>query len=521
MGNGKIVHSSCYDHFYYDGSQGQAWAWNPEGYGFNSPPATIAWRMYDPLIGMVQGTIDPNVLLGSYTNPLVSEIEVATYEINGSKFMMAAFYLSSNGNGVGHFYETFKWNPSSATFVPVGLTQLTALTSYTRISIDQFKGYAIALAWQEGSFVIVKTGLVNTGTGMLDMSNDILVRNSITGVLPDIAFGEGGQGNLLVRIAYLTTGGVLNVSNMDFYTVQFFPGGGMSFNIDDSWATGYNYSMWSTNAYKIDFTETYFQLDCPASMSGNPGGIDYWTVAYHDNAYDIMARSNSGAGLTTTNITQLYGTISPTARNIFPTLVYGTEDKIHFGWLHERGTPNAAYLGTLTNGAGTGMGADYGIISQYGPVINTTFGGPSWHDLICFGKEVETTPGSPEVFIAQATADPNTNNPYPIVQTLTKLVPVGSAYFRPTAIDPAASGASLSVYPNPSRDYFRVKGNDTRSLYQVSVWNVSGKQLTTLTGDLAAVNQQLQRFSVTLPAGSYFIRVQSGEDRQAFPVVKW
>jgi len=81
-------------------------------------------------------------------------------------------------------------------------------------------------------------------------------------------------------------------------------------------------------------------------------------------------------------------------------------------------------------------------------------------------------------------------------------------------INPVVSGNSVVVYPNPTRGELRVESGELR-VERVEVLDVFGKKLSTLNSQLST------KMDIShLPAGIYFLRIQTGEGTFVQKVVK-
>lgn len=77
--------------------------------------------------------------------------------------------------------------------------------------------------------------------------------------------------------------------------------------------------------------------------------------------------------------------------------------------------------------------------------------------------------------------------------------------------DVKADGENISVYPNPSQDYFQVKSKE----------NVLALELTNSLGQSILKNEKATQLKVhNIPAGNYFLKVKTIKEEKTFKVIK-
>lgn len=84
-------------------------------------------------------------------------------------------------------------------------------------------------------------------------------------------------------------------------------------------------------------------------------------------------------------------------------------------------------------------------------------------------------------------------------------IAAGQASFRSTASS-GTQVAELSVYPNPTADFFKVTTNDL--VQQVAVYNLAGRQVKTFN-----YAEGEKYFVGDLPRGMYLIQLINNSDR--------
>ena len=72
------------------------------------------------------------------------------------------------------------------------------------------------------------------------------------------------------------------------------------------------------------------------------------------------------------------------------------------------------------------------------------------------------------------------------------------------------------LYPNPAKDVLQIEGLNTSAKTTLSLFNISGKLIQQATANAESYSFNIQK----LAAGSYYVRIRSGEKISTLKFVK-
>ncbi len=487
------------------------WASNFAYQNTGMPTNTLAWRHEDTNTGALieEGHIDDIEV--AVPGEFAVELEPAVVKENNETYVIVAYYSCSNSGwaGSGHYYNIYKWEPTG--LVLQSINQLSTLPRYTRISIDAFKSYALAITWGELDGIKIKTWHRDYAS---PWSQTFTIAGTYGCEVPDVSL-SGIPGALLVRVAYLQAT-TLTVCHQAISVVQTAGGPTIPFNPDNSWATSYYYIPGTTymqyGNYKCDFARTYFHLASP--LQANSNGT--WTCVYNDQSGNINARISYNGLPNTVNITGLFTIPAPynTYRKEFPTLSYKsdqfTPDAIYFGFNVRNNGPNDQYFAVKTNIVGSPVVGGFMQVSN--PAVSTAIG---YFSGIAFPKFTLLNPELFVTFTGQQTAFPGGTH------LITKKIPWPDNHFKPTGIEEHADSRNvLSAYPNPFREHFTFGGNmDLNKKYSINITDITGRNVLHVMRTLQSMNQDASAYR-SLHPGIFLVEIRSENDAAVHQTIK-
>lgn len=493
-----LNHVACFDQDdtpYGTDERYSVWASNYCYPATGIPTNTLAWRHVDGAGVLIdEGFIDD--IQTMVNGETAIELEPAVFRDGGNVYVAVAYYSSnntSNWTGSGHFLNIYQW--SGGTLTLAGQMQLSSLPKYTRISIDAYKEYALAITWADPAGIQIKTWYQGT------ISQTLTIQGTQNGQVPDVAISSG-NGGWDVRVAYLMDN-VLNVYSQSLTTIQGAGGPTIPFNYNDSWLTSYYYlpafPFGQYGNYKSDFARAYHQLAAPVQyFSGSPS----WTVAYNDAATQIKARVCYNGTVSNVNISSMFTWPAAypytNAYKDFPTVTYQTSAAgtpgIYFGFNVETSATDASYFAVKTNFNGSSMTGYLNFMQVSDPLVSTTY---RQFAGIAFPKN---TLSSQDLFIAYTGKETNSGNTFQI----TKNIPWTDIYFKQapgnTGVENRMTNGIVTAGPNPFTDRILFHAADMDARYAVTVTDVAGRRVLTTENSLGNLNKAGDLFH-NLPAG--------------------
>jgi hypothetical protein len=454
----------------------------------------IAWERTD-----AGGAIQDQ---GYITVPYAQDIDVVLYEDGGQFYVLAAYYFSDpfNPAATGHYYQIFDFTPTGLVAGPQIL--LTLSPSFGRINVDANTPYGLAIVWS-----VPGTGIYATAS-QLPFSGfgcNVLLPSTAGFKDPDVAIRRS-SGVLDLDLVYRR-----NTENqIRKYTVSLF-------SIEACNSAGYVLQQIVNSSASTRFSVP--RIDCPDQFS-----TAKWTYVYSEYGLSGVSPAitvgeriraqvfNSGVSAAPTSIvlnSTSYVTNFYQQNN--PVLAYNDlSDEITVGWITRDNT--AIIPGTTTNKylaeyiSDNGFGLPFPIPASL-MMISNVDGGPA--PVLAFsGQNINSSfDGINAAFSQYSTVFPGNYS------MMYKHKPFSSATFRtiaPTENGNLVANGAINVFPSPFKDKLTLnlaaKGN-----YAIYILAVDGKVV--LNRDIyAETNSTHTIMSEELPAGLYFVRIQSEEN---------
>jgi hypothetical protein len=444
----------------------------------------ISWRRLDAATN--------TLVLDQGTFPLAPDLidleVIILRDGNGTYFIMASYYK----NGIGHFYDLYKWGMSSIGLV--SSTQISWQPTYSRISIDGCLTRLFTIAWEEIGVGINAIAGFGTGSGFA-IGGTAQIAGSSQEAFPDLeVYQDAASGNFNVSFVHILNNGGpgqgdVTMSDINFFTVF---GGGLIFpTVLDVNPAGFAY--WTPGSLNWSVPATYgsLNLDRPDVHTA-----DHWSYVYSDFNRIYARVGGSIVPLNTYvlndgSMGQLSGSIAGFP-SYWPTISFGDNgDEIYYGW----------YSGIAGNYVATQIDA-WGnlLVADYMEISNTTTN-ISPVQSMQFSKQNE------DVHLFACYSMLNGGNDYYIEN---KYVPWGSGSFKPSSVKGINAGKTVTVFPNPFTDQLNISLSTELQSREVniSVTDVLGRTIGRHTALGSAINNYVNDVSRGLTAGTYILRVE-------------
>jgi hypothetical protein len=308
-----LIPSTCYQDIYPPGLPGGS---TPHCYSYGG--INFGGPSYDGYLSSIDGNViwrmtnlgNPAVVFnqGVVPYPNCQDISVGfNYGLGGTANAIVSYYK----NGVGHFYDVYKWGVGGLTLLTS--TQISTLVNYTRISMDSHRTYGIVIIWEEATSLRAITGLNGVYNG------PILLGGTTNMKRPDVAFSHSSALN--VHFVYCLQTGPASYrifeSFADFYTLH--ASASLTPTVQDIIGVG-------TNSPPVP------SIDCPDHY-----GVENWAYTYAVNATDIYVRSvdfnSTGIPLTTNVVNGTIGNLPMWAKELGPRIAYNQgANTFHVTW---------------------------------------------------------------------------------------------------------------------------------------------------------------------------------------------
>lgn len=282
------------------GTTPHAYSWGNMYFGgpafdsyISSQDGSVIWRMTN--IGNPAAIFNQGVI----PYPKCVDISVGfMYDASTVPHAIVSYYK----NGVGHFYDVYKWGLGGLTLI--SSTQISFLTNYTRISMDSHKSYGLVIVWEEASDLYAITGLNCVFNG------PILLGGTSSMKRPDVAFSHSA-GPLNVRFVYHKQ---TSPTTYDIYesVADFFTLNSSAF---------YTPTVEDVNPVTVIWSELTASIDAPDHY-----GVENWAYTYAIDGVDVYTRSldyNSlGFPVTTNVVNGTLGNAAMPAKELGPRIAY-------------------------------------------------------------------------------------------------------------------------------------------------------------------------------------------------------
>ena len=288
-------------------------------------------------------------------------------------------------------------------------------------------------------------------------------------------------------------------------------------------------------------------------VSGDHGGGDAWVVKVNAFGKILWQRAVGGSGIDATGSNEIAKT---TDGNVVINGYSNSPD----GDINAQNDTVVSYVAKLNSVTGTLIWsksyadpiyrAGFGIFAtRDGGCVETGYVGPngfdnSSHDALISkfdknGKEewykrvggsdfdgaitgYETWNGDLNILCQTASTDGDVKNNHGIIdEWIIELGHCGNyiaddAASTEDAVAATKNNATIQLYPNPAKDILRIEGLNTLAKTTLSLFSISGKLIQQSTSSDESYQLNIQK----LVAGSYYVRIQSGEKITTLKFVK-